>query len=94
MSTSKTPFVIQPGMFAIKRDEAPHLIVYPEDGSRPLKSPEALDAWAKLYALQTEEIRQSAISASMFGWDSAAAIPALIWIAGDPARIKPTETPS
>lgn len=84
-----TPFVILPGMFAIKRNGEPHLIVYPENGTRPLKSPEALDAWATLYSRQSEEVRLAAINGSMFGWECPAALPALLSIAQQQPVVEP-----
>ena len=74
---TRPPFVILPTMFAIKRDGEPHLIIFPEEGTRRLKSPEALDAWAKIYARQSDLVRDSAIAASMNGWDIPFALAAL-----------------
>ena len=73
----RPPFVILPSMFAIKRGGAPHLVIYPESGTRALQSPEALEAWAQIYARQSDEVRESAMSASMFGWHAPCALAAL-----------------
>jgi hypothetical protein len=78
MSIPTTPFVILPVMFAIKRDGEPHMIIYPENGSHALKSPQSLDAWATIYARQSDAVRDAAITGSMFGWDVPGALPALI----------------
>ena len=74
---SAGPFTILPTMFAVKRDGVPHLIVYPERGTRALKSAESLEAWATIHDRQSDAVRDSAIAASMFGWDKPVALAAL-----------------
>jgi hypothetical protein len=60
-------------LFAVKRDETPVFVVYGEEGTHALMTGHAMELWTEIYNRQTDEERQSAIGASMFGWDTPAA---------------------
>ncbi len=58
------------GMFAIKaEDDQPAFVLRGQKGYAACASPLSLDAWASIYAMQTDRQRAIATAASMFGWN-------------------------
>lgn len=82
MKTPMRPFMLTRQMFAIKRDDQPHFIIYPNNGSNAVISEQALQAWSALYRVQSDSLRDSATAGSMFGWEVPAAQEARRWMEG------------